>query len=92
VLGIIPFGARLGLISLALLLGLSAVSYIAALRTARGRAVRTQLLPDSVERALTRSRDQAVEEMRSRIRRRIVARRARQRSAESPPEGGGSAR
>ena len=88
VLGTIPLGSHVGLFLLALVLGLSAGSYFAGIRTTRGR---TKLLPDSVDRALARSREQAVEEVRSRIRRRI-ARRAQQRPSEPPPEGDGSVR
>ena len=64
-----PVRAELGLFLLAVVLGFAAVSYVAALRAARSRAVRTKLLPDAVDRAITRSRERAVGEVRSRFRR-----------------------
>src|SRR5439155_8591003 len=55
-LGVVPFGSHFGLFALALLLGFAAVSYAAALRAARRRVIRTKLIPESVDRAITRSR------------------------------------
>jgi hypothetical protein len=62
-LGVIPFGSRFGLFSLALLLGFAAVSYAAALRAARRRVIRTKLMPEAVDRAITRSRARAADRL-----------------------------
>jgi hypothetical protein len=67
ILGVIPIGGKLGLFLLAVLLGCGAASYVAALRTARRRTMRTKLLPDSVDRAITRSRTQAFDRVRRRF-------------------------
>jgi hypothetical protein len=40
---------------------------VAALRTARRRTMRTQLLPDSVDRAIARSRNHAFDRVRRRF-------------------------
>ena len=48
------------------LLGASG-SYIAALRASRRRVMRTKLLPESVDRAIARSRDHAFERVRRRF-------------------------
>jgi len=65
-LGVIPFGSHFGLFALALLLGFAAVSYAAALRAARQRVIRTKLIPEAVDRALTRSRARAAHRWRTR--------------------------
>jgi MFS family permease len=59
-LAIIPFAPQLGLFLLACVLLFAAVSFVAALRAARGRQMRTGLLPGAVDRHITRQRDQAV--------------------------------
>jgi hypothetical protein len=69
VLAIIPFAKQMGLFLLALVLGFAAVSYVTALRAARGREMRTRLLPDAVDRRIARSREQAVDKVRRRFRR-----------------------
>jgi MFS family permease len=66
---IIPFAKQFGLTLLAIVLGFAAISYVAALRAARGRVMRSKLLPDAVDRRISRSRDQAVDRMRKRFRR-----------------------
>ncbi len=68
-IGIIPFAPQVGLFLLSIVLGFAAISYVAALRAARSRASRTKLLPDAVDRAIARSRERAVGEVRSRFRR-----------------------
>ena len=50
----------MGLFLLAIVLGFAAVSYVAALRAARGRAMRTKLLPEAVDRTISQTRDQAI--------------------------------
>jgi len=65
---IIPFAKQMGLFLLALVLGFAAVSYVTALRAARGRVMRTRLLPEAVDRTIARSRDQAVDKVRRRFR------------------------
>jgi hypothetical protein len=72
-IGIIPFAKQLGLFLLACVLAFAAVSYIAALRAARSRVQRTKLIPEAVDRAIVRSRERAIGEMRSRIRRKPKA-------------------
>ena len=59
---------RSDFIALGAVLACGAASYVAALRTARRRTMRTQLLPDSVDRAITRSRTQAFDRVRRRFR------------------------
>ena len=49
-IAIIPFAKQMGLFLLAVVLGFAAVSYVAALRAARGRVMRTKLLPEAVDR------------------------------------------
>jgi hypothetical protein len=70
---IIPFTKQMGLFLLAVVLAFAAVSYAAALRAARGRIMRTKLLPEAVDRTITRSRDQAVDRMRRRFRKHAPA-------------------
>jgi hypothetical protein len=60
IFGIIPFMSQLGLFLLAIVLAFAAVSYVAALRAARGRVMRTKLLPERVDRTIRDTRDQAV--------------------------------
>jgi hypothetical protein len=59
-IAIIPFAKQMGLFLLAVVLGFAAVSYVAALRAARGRQMRTKLLPERVDRTIRDTRDQAV--------------------------------
>jgi hypothetical protein len=66
-LGLIPIGSRLGLFLLSVVLLCASASYVAALRAARRRGMRTQLLPDSVDRAITRSRNHAIDRVRKRF-------------------------
>jgi MFS family permease len=68
ILGLVPFGESLGLLMLSIVLGFAAVSYVGALRAAGKRGLRTGLLPDSVDRAITRSRSQAIGKVRGRFR------------------------
>ena len=68
-IGVIPFLPQVGLFLLAIVLGFAAISYVAALRAARTRACRTKLLPEAVDRAIVRSRERALGEVRSRLRR-----------------------
>jgi Major Facilitator Superfamily len=76
IFAIIPFTKQVGLFLLAIVLAFAAVSYVAALRAARGRVMRTKLLPEAVDRTIARSRDHAMSKMRRRFR----------RPASSPPE------
>ena len=54
--GLIPVAESLGLFVLGGVLGFAAVSYVAALRAASKRGMRSKLLPDSVHREISRSR------------------------------------
>jgi Major Facilitator Superfamily len=74
VIAIIPFAKQMGLFLLAVTLGFAAVSYVAALRAARGRVMRSKLLPEAVDRTITRSRDQAFDRVRRRLRKTARAR------------------
>jgi Na+/melibiose symporter-like transporter len=67
VFAIIPFTKQMGLFLLAAVLAFAAVSYVAALRAARGRVMRTKLLPEAVDRTIARSRDHAVARVRRRF-------------------------
>jgi hypothetical protein len=66
--GIIPFAEQIGLLMLALVLGFAAISYVAALRAARGRVMRSKLLPERVDRTITQTRNQAVDRVKRRFR------------------------
>jgi hypothetical protein len=68
IVAIIPFTKQMGLFLLAIVLAFAAVSYVAALRAARGRVMRTKLLPEAVDRTIARSRAQAADRMRRRFR------------------------
>jgi len=68
IFAIIPFAKQMGLFLLAIVLGFAAVSYVAALRAARGRVMRTKLLPEAVDRTISRSREQAVDRVKRRFR------------------------
>src|SRR3954447_12566557 len=68
-IAIIPFAKQMGLFLLAILLGFAAVSYVAALRAARGRVMRSKLLPEAVDRTISQTRNQAVKRVRRRFRR-----------------------
>ena len=68
IVAIIPFAKQMGLFLLALVLGFAAVSYVTALRAARGRQMRTKLLPEAVDRTITQTREQAVDRMKRRFR------------------------
>jgi hypothetical protein len=68
VIAIIPFAKQMGLFLLALVLGFAAVSYVAALRAARGREMRTKLLPKAVDRTITQTRDEALARVKRRFR------------------------
>jgi len=68
IFAIIPFAKQMGLFLLAIVLGFAAVSYVAALRAARGRVMRTKLLPEAVDRTISRSREQAVDRVNRRFR------------------------
>jgi MFS family permease len=67
-IGVIPFFKQVGLFMLAATLGFAAVSYVAAIRASR-RVTRTKLLPEAVDRAITRSRTRAVGGVKSRLKR-----------------------
>jgi MFS family permease len=67
-IGVIAFPKQMGLFLLASVLAFTAVSYVAALRAARGRVMRSKLLPEAVDRTITRSREEAVSRMRRRFR------------------------
>jgi MFS family permease len=84
-LGLVPIAARLGLFLMALGLAFAAVSYVGALRVARGRAMRTKLLPGAVDRAITRSRDQAMERVRRGLHRRSTRNPHRRDPHAQPP-------
>jgi len=73
-IAIIPFAKQMGLFLLAIVLGFAAVSYVAALRAARGRVMRTKLLPEAVDRTISRSRNQAVDRVKRRFRKPAPAR------------------
>jgi MFS family permease len=64
-IGVIPLAEKLGLFVLAIVLAAAAVSYVGALRASR--RMRTKLMPDSVDRAITRSRNQAFDRVRRRF-------------------------
>jgi hypothetical protein len=49
-------------------LGFAAVSYVAALRAARGRQMRTKLLPERVDRTIRDTRDHAIGRVKRRFR------------------------
>lgn len=68
-LGVVPFASGLGLVLLSVVLLASAASYVAALRTSKRRAMRTKLIPESVDRALARSRAHAIDRVRRRFKR-----------------------
>jgi predicted MFS family arabinose efflux permease len=78
-IGVIPLAKQVGLFLLAATLAFAAISYVAALRAARSRVVRTKLLPEAVDRAITRSRTRAMGEVKSRFRRKPAPNKA------SPP-------
>jgi MFS family permease len=79
VIAIIPFAKQMGLFLLAIVLGFAAVSYVAALRAARGRVMRSKLLPEAVDRTISRSRDHALDRVRRRFRK------PAQRAPDPPP-------
>ena len=60
--------SRSGCSCSAIVLGFAAVSYVGALRAAGKRGMRSKLLPDSVDRAITRSRTHAIGKVRRRFR------------------------
>ena len=79
-IAIIPFAKQMGLFLLAVVLGFAAISYVAALRAARGREMRTKLLPEAVDRTIRDTRDQAVGQVKRRFRKP-----ARRSPASDPP-------
>jgi len=80
-IAIIPFAKQMGLFLLAFVLGFAAISYVAALRAARGRVMRTKLLPKAVDRTISQTRDHAVDRVKRRFRKP-----ARAAPAPDPPE------
>ena len=68
VVAIIPFAKQMGLFLLAIVLGFAAISYVAALRAARGRQMRTKLLPERVDRRISQTRDHAMDRVKRRFR------------------------
>jgi hypothetical protein len=83
VIAIIPFAKQMGLFLLALVLGFAAISYVAALRAARGRQMRSKLLPEAVDRKISHTRDKAVDRVRRRFRK---ASRGPRPTADPPPQ------
>jgi predicted MFS family arabinose efflux permease len=81
-LGILPIAQRAGLLALAAVMVFAALSYIAALRAARGRVYRTTIRPKVVDEAVDRARD----EFRGRFGRRPGWRPGRRRDPESGRE------
>jgi Na+/melibiose symporter-like transporter len=79
-LGLIPIAESVGLFLLAGVLAFAAVSYVGALRAASKRGMRSKLLPGSVDRAITRSRSQAMGKVRGRFRKPA-------RTPGNPPDG-----
>ena len=69
ILGLIPVAEAVGLFLLAGVLGFAAFSYVAALRAANKRGMRSKLLPDAVNREITRSTSSALGKVRGRFRR-----------------------
>jgi hypothetical protein len=69
ILGVIPLAEKFGLFVLGVVLAAASASYVAALRASRRRGTRTKLMPESVDRALTRSREQALDRVRRRFKR-----------------------
>jgi hypothetical protein len=67
-LGVIPITPKFGLFVLSAVLLCGAASYVTALSAARRRGTRTTLMPDSVDRAITRSRAHALDRVRKRFR------------------------
>jgi hypothetical protein len=67
-IGIIPIAGQVGLLALGIVLVASAISYGAALRAA-GAQRRTKLMPAAVDRAIVRSRQRAIGNVRGRFRR-----------------------
>ncbi len=67
IIGVIPFAAKLGLFVLSVVLLCAAASYVTALGAARRRGPRTKLMPDSVDRAIIRSRNHALDRVRKRF-------------------------
>ena len=65
--GLIPLAAKLGLFALSMVLLGASISYIGALRAARRHVMRTKLLPESVDQAITRSREHAFDRVRRRF-------------------------
>ncbi len=82
IFAIIPFSKQMGLFLLAIVLGFAAVSYVAALRAARGRIMRTKLLPEAVDRTIAQTRDQAVDRVKRRFRK------PERRAPDPPPADG----
>lgn len=80
--GIIPFAKQVGLFLLAAVLAFAAVSYVAALRAARGREMRTRLLPEAVDRTIAHTRAQALDRVKRRFRKP-----ARPAAGSDPPTG-----
>jgi hypothetical protein len=68
IIAIIPFAKQMGLFLLALVLGFAAISYVAALRAARGRQMRTRLLPEAVDRTIRDTRNHAFGRFKRRFR------------------------
>jgi hypothetical protein len=83
VIAIIPFAKQMGLFLLAVVLGFAAISYVTALRAARGREMRTKLLPEAVDRTISNTRDQAVDRVRRRFRK--PAKRSTRRASPTDP-------
>jgi MFS family permease len=81
-IAVIPFAPQLGLFLLAIVLAFAAISYVTALRAARGRVMRSKLLPEAVDRHLSRQRKQAV----SRVKRRFKKPASRRQPPPVDPE------
>jgi hypothetical protein len=86
-LGIIPLNSQVGLLAMAAVLVFTAVSYVAALRAARGRVYRTTIRPKAVDKMFFRARGELRERRdRSRTgRRKAAAERRADRDADADP-------
>ena len=81
-LGLIPLDENVGLLALAMLVGFAGLSYLAALRAARGRVYRTTIRPQMVDKAFGRAKSGLAERRqrsKSGRRRRLTDKRAARR-------------
>ncbi len=86
-LGIIPLDQNIGLLALGALVGFAGLSYLAALRAARGRVYRTTIRPKMVDKAFDRAKSEVTAwGRRSPVRRRRPAGRPRRLRGTSADE------